>query len=335
MASNFEVLPNLKNLECFKHFSLKVDSQSLQKNPLKDVSIRYNQGLLPKKEGSYTAIFVLSGFSSEGSKNFNFRSFENSFVQDLDLWALDKTLDPQIYIFVEAWTLMGGSQFINSAGCGRYEDYIVTELVPALKDRLPKGYEIKSSALLGGSSGGYGALHLSSKYPDVFSKCFAIAPDVDFEISLKQELYHLLYLVEPYGGFKEAFKAFKLGQLNTKKRSFHQLINAMAMAACYSTVDEQGVPNLPLDKEGVWDENLWSLWLEKDPLNFLRERSESLKKLDALHLTVGSSDQFLLQYGARKLHSMFKSFGVDHVFEEFEGNHFDLGKQRKKVLNLI
>ncbi len=335
MSSRLEVLPNLKNLKCFTHFSLKVDSQCLLKNPLKDVSVRYNQGLLPREEGSFTAVFVLSGFSSEGSKNFNFRSFENSFAEDLDAWALDKTLDPYIYIFVEAWTLMGGSQFINSAGCGRYEDYIVTELVPALKDSLPKGYKIKDSVVLGGSSGGYGALHLSSKYPDVFSKCFAIAPDVDFEVSLKQELYHLLYLVEPYGGFKETFKAVKSGLVNTKKRSFHQMINAMAMAACYSTVDAEGVPDIPLNKDGAWDENLWSLWLEKDPLFFLRERSESLKKLDTLHLTVGSSDQFLLQYGARKLHSMFKSFGVNHVFEEFEGNHFDLGKQRKKVLTLI
>jgi len=335
MTSKFSLFPNYKDFGYFKHFCLEVESQSLKGNPLGDESLRYNQGLLPKKEGDYTVVLVLSGFTSNGSKNFNFKSFETDFVTELDLWTKKETIKPNIYLFVDAWTLYGGSQFINSPGCGNYEDYIVKDLVVALKEKLPSGYNVKNLALMGGSSGGYGTLHLASKYPKLFTQALSIAPDADFDLSLKQELFHALYHVEEYGGLEESYKSIKTGEINIKKRSFHQMINALAMAACYSEIDANGFPKFPVNKEGEIDQNLWSSWLEKDPLFFLRERVDNLKSLKTLFLTVGSSDQFLLQYGSRKLHHMFNSLGIEHVYEEFRGNHFDLGKQRKKALSLL
>lgn len=335
MSSAFSLFPNYKNLKSFKHFCLELDSPSLKNNPLGDPSLRHNQGLLPVESGEFTAVLVLSGFSSNGSKNFNFRSFETDFITELDQWTKAEALKPHIYLFVEAWTLYGGCQFLNSQGCGNYEDYIVKDLIPSLKNSLPEGYKIKDVALMGGSSGGYGALHLSSKHPEVFSKALSIAPDSDFELSLKPELYHALYHVEDYGGLASAYKSIQAGEVNIKKRSFHQMINALAMAACYSELDSEGTPRFPVNTKGEVDQNLWSSWLEKDPLFFLRDRVDQLKSLKTLYITVGSSDQFLLQYGARKLHSTLNSLGVEHLYEEFKGNHFDLGKQRKRALSLL
>ena len=113
------------------------------------------------------------------------------------------------------------------------------------------------------------------------------------------------------------------------------MINALAMAACYSQIDDSGTPKFPVNEQGEVDQNLWSLWLENDPLYFLRERGEALKSLKSLFLTVGKSDQFLLQYGTRKIHRVLESLGVEHVYEEFDGTHFDLGKQRKRALSIL
>lgn len=320
-----------------KNFTLKTfenESQSLKENPLSDPYIRKHFVLLPKKPGAYKCVFYLSGFAGDGFKNFNFKSFESNLIQDLDEWTGLEAISSHIYVFVNAWTSWGGSQFINSEGCGNYEDMLVKDLVPSLQQEL-KDYEITSFALLGGSSGGYGALHLASRHPELFKDCLAIAPDSHFEVSLKPEIYHAFPDIENQGGVFEFYKKLKKREHKTNTRSFFSMVNVLAMASCYSKVDENKMPVLPLEREGEFDQELWCEWLKKDPVFFLRERIENLKKLQTLFLSVGEFDQFLLQFGSRRIRSLLLENKVDFVYEEFKGNHFDIGTRRKKALSLI
>lgn len=327
-------LENLQtfNLKSFSIKTLKIESEALKNNPLKDSSLRSNPILLPKEQGNYQCVFYLSGFTGNGSKNFNFKSFEQNFIEELDEWTEAKSISPKIYIFVDAWTRWGGSQFINSEGCGNYEDYIL-ELVEEMKDL--EGYRVSDFAVMGGSSGGYGALHLSSKFPEVFSHCLAVAPDCDFEVSLKPEIYHAYADILNHGGAGEFFNKLKAGELKTNQRSFHGSVNVLAMAACYSRVDKESMPLLPLEKEGDFDDVLWNHWLKKDPLHFLEDRIDNLKALNTIFLSVGEFDQFLLQYGSRKIRKMLLKNDIQFSYEEFKGNHFDISTRRKKALSLL
>jgi len=329
------ILENLQThaLNKFEIKTLKVDSGVLKNNPLGDSPLKHNPILLPKTPGDYQCVLYLSGFTSNGPKNFNFKSYEQNFIEEIDEWTTSGAVSPKIYVFVDAWTSWGGSQFINSKGCGDYEDYIVKELVPQLSDL--EGYSISDFAVMGGSSGGYGALHLCSKFPEKFSHCLAVAPDCDFEVSLKPEIYHAFADVMNNGGVGEVFKKLKAGEFKTSHRSFHTMMNALAMGACYSKVDDANMPLLPLEKEGGFDQDLWAKWLDKDPIHFLPKRSDNVKKLKTVFLSVGEFDQFLLQYGARKIRKMFKEQDVEFTYEEFKGNHFDISTRRKKALSLI
>ena len=85
----------------------------------------------------------------------------------------------------------------------------------------------------------------------------------------------------------------------------------------------------------VLDQNIWNIWLKKDPIYFLKDRIDNVKKLKTVFLSVGEFDQFLLQYGARKIRKMLLSHDVDFSYEEFKGNHFDISTRRKKALSLI
>ena len=321
------------SLDQFDIKTLKIESEVLRSNPLGDSLVKYNPLLVPKEKGTYRCVIYLSGFTSNGPKNFNFKSFEPNFIQELDQWTALGAVSKNIYVFVDAWTSWGGSQFINSKGCGLYEDYIVKEILPDLKKI--NDYEISDFVVMGGSSGGYGALHLSSKFPDLFPHCLAVAPDCDFEVSLKPEIYHAFADILNCGGVKAVFEKLKAQGFKTSHRSFHTMMNALAMAACYSDVDKENMPLLPLEKEGEFDESLWKKWLKKDPVYFLKERIEQVKKIKTLFLSVGEFDQFLLQYGARKIRKTFLEHGVDFTYEEFKGNHFDISTRRKKALSLI
>ncbi len=323
-------------LKKFNIKTLEIESEALKNNPLGDSTKRLLPVLLPKESGAYHCIFYLSGFTGNGQKNFNFKSFEKNFIEEIDEWTESESITPKIYIFVDAWTTWGGSQFINSEGCGNYEDYIVKEIVPKLKENLESlGYETTGRVVMGGSSGGYGALHLCSKHPEIFEHCLAIAPDCDFEVSLKPEIYQAFASVSDQGGVKEVYDKIAKFEANTQQRSFHTTVNALAMAACYSRLGEDMMPILPLEKEGGFDEELWAHWLKKDPIYFLKKRIENLKKLKTIFISVGEFDQFLLQYGVRKIRRILKEEGVDFVYEEFRGNHFDIGTRRKKALALV
>src|SRR5437867_8624640 len=88
-----------------------------------------------------------------------------------------------IVAFVDAWTSYGGSQYLNSTGTGRYQDYLCDEVVSFVDDRYPTAADRDHRGIAGKSSGGYGAMVVSMMRPDVFGALASHAGDALFECS--------------------------------------------------------------------------------------------------------------------------------------------------------
>ncbi|MBO9666342.1 MAG: enterochelin esterase [Bdellovibrio sp.] len=316
----------------FKIETLKLQSESLKNNPLRDPYTRYNPLLIPNTAGPWPVVFVLGGFSGNAPFYFNAKFNEQNTIQGIDQAFTRGEAPEALYVFVDALSTWGGSQFINSTAVGNYEDYIVRELVPAIKAHYLVEANPQHWCVMGGSSGGYGALHLASKYPDVFGYAAAIAPDSFFEASITHDLYQALPVWEKYGqsGLR-LIEELRNGKL-TKFKNWHSLLNAFGMSACYSPKGEHGDFHYPLDpKTGEKIPEVWNEWLKKDPLHFLKERTENLKKLSGLYLDVGIKDNFNLQYGCRQITALLNTAKIPHDYVEFDGNHFDIGERRPEV----
>lgn len=329
-----EVLKNYRAYEV-QHFqieTLKIESAALKNNPLKDPATRFNPLLLPRHEGPWPVIMVLGGFTGNSPFYFNPKFNEQNAVQVIDQ-AVERGEAPEaLYVFVDALTSWGGSQFLNSAATGNYEDYIIQEIIPALKEHFPVSHNAQDWCVMGGSSGGYGALHLGSKYPEIFSYVAAIAPDCFFEASLLPELYHAHSFWEKYK--ESATRA--LEELRNKKlmkaKNWHSVVNAFGMASCYSAKGVGVEFNWPLDiRTAEKIPALWEQWLKHDPVHFLPKRLSHLKKLSGIYLDVGSKDNFHLQYGSRQISKFLSESGIAHEYVEFDGNHFDIGERRVEV----
>ena len=332
--NQFETLQNFRAYE-LNHFrieTLQIHSQCLKGNPLRDSTVRFNPLLIPQDSGPWPVVFVLGGFSGNAPFYFNPKFNEQNTIQGIDQAFARGEAPGALYVFVDALTTWGGSQFINSKAVGNYEDYIVQEIVPALKAHYPVSKDSKKWCVMGGSSGGYGALHLGSKYPDIFGYVAAIAPDSFFEASLVHDLYQTLPLWEKFGqsGLR-ALEELRNGKL-TKYKNWHSYLNAFGMCACYAAKGEHGDFHFPLDpKTGEKIPAIWNEVLAKDPLHFLKDRHENLNKLHGIYLDVGTKDNFNLQYGSRQLSALLKSLNVGHDYVEFEGTHFDIGERRPEV----
>ncbi len=318
-----------------KHFDIRtlhVDSQALKGNPLGDPSLRSHPVLVPKDanpKAAYPVVFLLSGFAGNGPNYFNQKTFESNFVQTLDRSIELGEAPHAIFVLIDAMTSWGGSQFLNSEGTGRYEDLVAVDTFNAVREQLPVAKDARQWCVMGGSSGGYGAFHLSSKYPEKFGLCAAIAPDSFFEASLLPDVWATFAHLKKLGGIEGVRAELMNGKLMKKKEAF-QMLNAIAMGLCYAP--KSGGVDWPIDEEtGRVRKDVFAKWLAHDPIVFLQDRIENVGKLAGIWLDVGVKDQFNLQYGTRQIREILIQNKIAHEYSEFDGTHFDLDQRRPLV----
>ncbi len=320
-------------LKNFNIQTLVVKSKGLKSNPLKDPLERQIPVLVPKKNKKpLSVIFVLAGFSGVGGKYFNIKFKENNFTQELDVCVTKNKAPNALYVFVDAITYWGGSQFINSKGTGDYEDFIIKEVYKLVKSNFQVSNDPAKWCVMGGSSGGYGALHLASKYPDKFSWAAAIAPDCFFEMSLLPEIYTALPVIIKFGGIHGIKKEIETGRFLNRRDSF-SFLNAIGMGTCYAPHPQKKHEVLwPIDiNTGVINKKHWNKWCSHDPINFLKKRLVKVKKLKGVYLDVGTRDQYHLQYGTRQIFNTMRAVNKNIYYSEFSGSHYDIGQRRPNL----
>lgn len=309
-------------------FDLVIESRVLRDNPLKDSPRRHNYVLVPKTKKKLPVVVHLAGYFGNGTQSFNIKTLEDNFPQMMILQMEEGKLPLAIHCFVDAMTSLGGSQFINSEGCGKYSDYIQHELTEALKKSLDTD---KHWVVVGSSSGGYGALHHVSVEDSPFATAVSIAPDSFFEVSLLSEYHKVAPWLAQYPKVDQVLNAIKNGELK-KNKNYFQILNAVAMACCYGSV-KKGKISYPIDLQtGEIVPKTWKDFLQKDPVHFLIERKKVLKN-KKIFLSVGKYDEFTLYFGARKLKSILEKSSQLH-YSEFSGGHFNLSEQKLQCLQL-
>jgi enterochelin esterase-like enzyme len=320
----------------FRHFQLRtlvIESLALKNNPLGDSHVRANPVLVPSGEpptDGWPVVFVLAGFTGNGPNYLNLKTFEENLPQVLDKCRERGEAPDAIYVLCEAMTAWGGSQFLNSEGTGNYEDYVAGELTRAVQESFQVTSDAARWCVAGGSSGGYGALHLASRHPEVFGLAAAIAPDSFFEASLLPEIWSAMPLIEKLGGVAGVRAELESGRL-MKRREAHTVLNAIAMGLCYAPDGRSDVDFPVNSKTGVLNPTSWKRWKAHDPIEFLVRRHADLKKIERVFLDVGTRDQYHLQYGTRQIRAVLEAAGVGIDYSEFEGNHFDIGERRPEI----
>ena len=90
-------------------------------------------------------------------------------------------------VFVDAWTRYGGSQFVDSPGTGRYHSYLCDEIVPWVDAQYRSLPDAAHRAIMGKSSGGFGAMITPMLRPDLFGALATHAGDALYEYSYLPE----------------------------------------------------------------------------------------------------------------------------------------------------
>lgn len=308
-----------------------IDSRLLRDNPLGDPHERPVITYLPpgydEEPGRrYPTIYLLQGYTGQVGMWFNRTPFRQPFPELADAVFADGKVPPAILVYVDAWTSYGGSQFLDSPGTGRYHSYFCEEVVPWVDARYRTIADRDHRAILGKSSGGYGAMITPMLRPDLFGALATHAGDALFETGYRVELPgRARMLRDGYDGSYEKFLADFRGRIAGTKASDIELIEVYAYAAAYST-DEDGTVQLPFDDIGALVPAVWERWLAFDPVVMATQPkyAEALRSLRAVWIDAGNRDEYHLDAGASAFRRAVAAAGLPDervYFELFDGGH--------------
>lgn len=315
------------------------ESICLKGNPLKDPHVREVPVYLPpgydNSQKRYPVIYFITGFTGRGRMLLNRPSFGESIDQRLDRLISSKTINPAIVVMPDCFTRYGGSQYLDSTATGRYETHIIKELVPFIDKKYRTLKEPSQRAVIGKSSGGYGAIVLAMRHPNVFGVTACHSGDMAFEYCYLPDFPQTMIELEKCGGIEKFVEAF---YRKPKKQSADMLaINIVAMSACYSP-NPKAKPHLfdlPFDvKTCELREDVWQRWLAWDPVRMIERHKPDLRQLK-IFMDCGTKDEFRLYVGSRIFSSRLKKLGIQHVYEEFDDTHMEIQYRYDRSLRFI
>ncbi len=306
-------------------------SQVLQGNPLGDSHVRTVPVYLPpgydeNPQRRYPVVVVLTGYGSSGPLLLNLRPWDESLPQQLDRLINSGAMPPIIVVMPDCWTRFGGSQYLNSSATGRYEDYLIQEVVPFVDAHYRTLPEAAHRGIMGKSSGGYGALVQAMHHPEVFGAAACHSGDMYFEFCYLGDIAKLHANLASYGGWDKLRDT--LETIRPKNTKFYQTVGTLAYSMAYApNPDAPEGFDMPIDMEtGALDEATWARWLAHDPVRKIDrpEYADALRRLKLLYLDCGEQDEFSLQVGARLFVRKLEALRIACHYEEFPDGHFNI-----------
>jgi len=319
-----------------------LDARSLEGNPLGSPAARPLVVYLPpgysRGDERYPAVYFLHGFNGSGLGWLNVTPFTPHVPERLDALIAAGKLPPAIGVFIDGFTEMGGTQWDNSEAVGRYRDYVVQDVVGFVDERLRTRPQATARALVGKSSGGYGAINIGGLHPDVFAHIASHAGDAYFEYCYLPDFPKAASQLLKGGGVAPWYNEFlRRGRETKHKSDDHTVINVLAMAAAYSP--RAGEPlgiELPFElATGQLRDEVWARWLLHDPVRFVPLRIDGYRKLRSIFLDCGTRDEFNIRWGTRQVAAALKRAGVQVVHEEFEDGHMGINYRYERSLGYL
>ena len=308
-----------------------VDSALLRDNPLGDPHERPILVYLPpgyddEPDRRYPVLYTIQGYTGHVAMWSNRMPFRRPFPELADDVFAAKQSPPAIIVYVDAWTRVGGSQFLDSPATGRYHSYLCEEVVPWVDARYRTLADRDHRAIAGKSSGGYGAMVTPMLRPDLFGALATHAGDALFEVCYQPNFREIARLLrDEYGGSYDAFHADLGTRLHGIKDSDMDLMEMYGYAASYSG-NPDGSVSMPFDDVGALVPEVWARWLEMDPVLMAGKPqfAEALRSMKAIWIDAGTRDEYHLDFGAVAFRRAAEAAGVAEqnvYFELFEAKH--------------
>jgi len=306
-----------------------IDSELLRDNPLGDPAGRPLRIYVPpgydgEPDRRYPAVYVIQGYTGHVSMWSNRVAFRQPFPETADAVFARGEAPPAIVVYVDAWTAYGGSQFVDSPGTGRYHSYLCDEIVPWVDARYRTLADPSHRAIMGKSSGGFGAMITPMLRPDLFGALATHAGDSLYEACYVHDFCKCVRLLRDWDGDIGRWWADFSSRTSFTREGDGTLLMILGVSACFSA-REDGTVELPFDPvSGVLRPEVWQRWLDWDPVRMVPRYTEALRSQRAIWIDAGTRDDWFLDLGATAFRDALLEAGVKEdviSFELFDATH--------------
>ncbi|HEX6500467.1 MAG TPA: alpha/beta hydrolase-fold protein [Micromonosporaceae bacterium] len=308
-----------------------VDSVRLVGNPLGDAASRPLWVYVPpgyddEPGRRYPSVYVIQGYTGQVAMWANRTAFRQPFPHLLDASVAAGQTPPAIVVYVDAWTALGGSQYLDSPAVGDYHSYLCDEVVGWVDAHYRTGGGRDWRVITGKSSGGYGAMVTAILRPDLFAGFATHAGDSLFEIVCPPLFAQAARLLrDRYDGRYQTFFDDLRTRVFGTRDGDSLLIEVYGYAAAYSA-DPDGTVRLPFDTTGRLIPEVWRRWLDHDPVVMAGQPryAAALRDMRAIWIDAGRRDEYYLDLGAAAFRQAVADAGVPDErvrFELFDATH--------------
>jgi len=309
-----------------------ITSELLKDNPLGDPYERPLWVYLPpgydaQPDRRYPSVYVIQGYTGHVAMWANRGPYRQPFPETADAVFASGEAPPAIVVYVDAWTAYGGSQFVDSPGTGRYHSYLCDEVVPWVDAGYRTLAEPAHRAIMGKSSGGFGAMITPMLRPDLFGALATHAGDSLYELCYVPMFGPAVRHLREYDGDIWRWWADFGSRTSFTREADSVLLVLLGVAACFSA-DPDGTVHLPFDpRTGVIRPGVWQRWLDWDPVRMIPRYAGALRGMRAIWIDAGVRDEWFLDVGAEAVRAALREAGVPAEtirFELFDATHMSI-----------
>jgi len=283
----------------------------------REVTVYLPPGYAADRTRRYPVVYLLHGY---GGTDGTWTGRLASLPEIADQLVAAGRLHEFIVVMPNAFTLHKGSMYSSSVTTGDWETYIARDLVAYVDSHYRTIADRTSRGLAGHSMGGYGAIRIGMKRPDMFSALYLMsACCLNPQSSPRPETMAAAAAIRTREAAVEAAKG----------RGFGPSLN-LALAAAWSP--NPANPPLYLDlpvQDGQVRQDILAKWSANAPLAMIDQYVTSLKMYRAIAMDIGTSDTLLGPN--QELDRALQRFAIGHHYEEYDGDHTNRVAERLEM----
>jgi enterochelin esterase-like enzyme len=327
------------------HLSIEIiNASSLNNNKLGIDTLQKVAVYLPPNYDSsnknYPVVYYLPGFTSTINE-FLFGEYSGFELQKVADSLIERQLiNEMIIVLVDGNTFLGGSFYVNSSINGNWEDYIAYDIVQYIDKKYKTNPSPNSRAIAGNSMGGFGALHIVMKHPDIFGMVYSLSPGL-FDVNgiLKnrfltsyQNLSEIQQVINKYFGEPELneIERYKYLTANLRYGPYEGYLKGFLLAYGSAFCPDSALVTPPffyLPDTSVTETNInekqfkcwingFGGWEEK-----IKEHNSNLKKINII-LDCGLNDGWITD-GTKYVSNLLEENQIKVNTQWFDGGHTD------------
>lgn len=282
----------------------------------------------PSYNGSdkhYPVIYYLPGYDEGLNDSYVLSSLMTTLVEA-------GTVKEMMVVIVSGQNALGGSFYVNSPISGSWEDFILSDVVGYVDENYRTMTTAEARGIAGFSMGGFGALNLAMRHPDVFSAVYALSPGLFAPDGLSQsQMFSNPGEIEAFLALESELAALSPEEAKAQFVSLASQSNNLRFAVAYglafSPNPTENAPYLdyPYPEIGAQpNAEVWQRW--ESGYGGITEKielyKENLLQLQGIVVDYGTRDQYRwIPEGCQFFSQQLEAENIPHQLVSFEGGH--------------